>query len=172
MDVKTVAAPIARSFHADNDDELSRYGIALVRPIGFERSQVFLVCLRVPAGAAMSGLKRDEAGPTSTVRTCIWPIASLTPCPAHAYCPGGFNVVQMAIGVRKRAASALPTVDELVNGMRSDGTVEKAIGEAGACGVVRVPVSLSENRSPTGQIAELGPCGPVWVTSRSRRLWV
>jgi polar amino acid transport system substrate-binding protein len=52
--------------------------------------------------------------------------------------PGRFNVVQMAIGVRKRAASALPTVDELVNGMRSDGTVEKAIAEAGLRGV-RVP---------------------------------
>jgi polar amino acid transport system substrate-binding protein len=52
--------------------------------------------------------------------------------------PGSFNVVQMAIGVRKRAASALPTVDELVNGMRSDGTLEKAIAEAGLRGV-RVP---------------------------------
>jgi hypothetical protein len=52
--------------------------------------------------------------------------------------PGHFNVVQMAIGVRKRAASALPTVDDLVNGMRSDGTVEKAIAEAGLRGV-RVP---------------------------------
>jgi polar amino acid transport system substrate-binding protein len=52
--------------------------------------------------------------------------------------PGRFNVVQMAIGVRKRAASALPAVDELVNGMRSDGTVEKAIAEAGLRGV-RVP---------------------------------
>ena len=52
--------------------------------------------------------------------------------------PGRFNVVQMAIGVRKRAASALPTVDELVTGMRSDGTVEKAIAEAGLRGV-RVP---------------------------------
>ena len=52
--------------------------------------------------------------------------------------PGRFNVVQMAIGVRKRSASQLPTVDELVNGMRSDGTVEKAIAEAGLRGV-RVP---------------------------------
>ena len=52
--------------------------------------------------------------------------------------PGRFNVVQMAIGVRKRAASALPTVDELVTGMRSDGTVAKAIAEAGLRGV-RVP---------------------------------
>jgi MFS family permease len=41
-------------------------------------------------------------------------------------------------GVRKRAASALPTVDELVNGMRSDGTVEKAIVESVPRGV-RVP---------------------------------
>ena len=52
--------------------------------------------------------------------------------------PGRFNVVQMAIGVRKRAASALSTVNELVTEMRSDGTVEKAIAEAGLRGV-RVP---------------------------------
>jgi len=52
--------------------------------------------------------------------------------------PGRFNVVQMAIGVRKRAGSALPTVDEFVNGMRSDGTVQRAIAEAGLRGV-RVP---------------------------------
>ena len=58
--------------------------------------------------------------------------------PGARVLPGRFNVVQMAIGVRKRAASALPTVDELVNGMRSDGTVEKAIAEAGLRGV-RVP---------------------------------
>lgn len=58
--------------------------------------------------------------------------------PGARVLPGRFNVVQMAIGVRKRAASALPTVDELVNGMRSDGTVAKAIAEAGLRGV-RVP---------------------------------
>ncbi|WP_409411341.1 hypothetical protein, partial [Bradyrhizobium sp. AUGA SZCCT0182] len=58
--------------------------------------------------------------------------------PGAQVLPGRFNVVQMAIGVRKRAASALPTVDELVTGMRSDGTVEKAITEAGLRGV-RVP---------------------------------
>jgi polar amino acid transport system substrate-binding protein len=52
--------------------------------------------------------------------------------------PGRFNVVQMAIGVRKRAASALPAVDEFVIEMRSDGTVQKAIAEAGLRGV-RVP---------------------------------
>src|SRR3954467_7498581 len=47
--------------------------------------------------------------------------------------PGRFNVVQMAIGVRKRAASALPTVDEVVNGMRSDGTWRKQLPKPG-CG--------------------------------------
>jgi polar amino acid transport system substrate-binding protein len=51
---------------------------------------------------------------------------------------GRFNVVQMAFGVRKRAASALPTVDEFVNRIRSDGTVQKAIVETGLQGV-RVP---------------------------------
>ena len=44
----------------------------------------------------------------------------------------------MAIGVRKRAASVLPTIDELVTGMRFDGTVKKAIAEAGLRGA-RVP---------------------------------
>ena len=48
---------------------------------------------------------------------------------------GRFNVVQMAIGVRKRAASALPTADAFLNQIRSDGTVQKAIAEAGLRGV-------------------------------------
>jgi len=52
--------------------------------------------------------------------------------------PGRFNVVQMAIGVRKRAATALPTVDAFVNKIRADGTVQNAITEAGLKGV-RVP---------------------------------
>jgi polar amino acid transport system substrate-binding protein len=52
--------------------------------------------------------------------------------------PGRFNVVQMAIGVRKRAASALPAIDDFVNQIRSNGTVQKAIAEAGLRGV-RVP---------------------------------
>ena len=42
-----------------------------------------------------------------TARTCTSPTGSLTPCPVTCV-PGRFNVVQMAIGVRKRAASALP----------------------------------------------------------------
>lgn len=58
--------------------------------------------------------------------------------PGARVLPGRFNVVQMAIGVRKRAAAALPTVDEFVNRIRSDGTVQKAIAEAGLRGV-RVP---------------------------------
>jgi polar amino acid transport system substrate-binding protein len=52
--------------------------------------------------------------------------------------PGSFNVVEMAIGVRKRSASALPAVDQFVNQIRSDGTVQKAILEASLRGV-RVP---------------------------------
>lgn len=52
--------------------------------------------------------------------------------------PGRFNVVQMVIGVRQRAAAALPAVDEFVNRIRADGTVQKAIAEAGLRGV-RVP---------------------------------
>src|SRR5262245_11509666 len=35
--------------------------------------------------------------------------------------PGRFNVVQMAIGIRKRSAAALPTVDAFVNRNRADG---------------------------------------------------
>jgi len=58
--------------------------------------------------------------------------------PGARVLPGRFNVVQMAIGVRKRAAEALSTVDEFVNRVRSDGTVQKAITEAGLKGV-RVP---------------------------------
>jgi len=58
--------------------------------------------------------------------------------PGARVLPGHFNVVQMAIGVRKRASVALPTVDALVNKMRSDGTIQKAIDEAGLRGV-RVP---------------------------------
>ena len=58
--------------------------------------------------------------------------------PGARVLPGRFNVVQMAIGVRKRAAAALPTVDEFVHRIRSDGTVQKAITEAGLRGV-RVP---------------------------------
>ena len=58
--------------------------------------------------------------------------------PGARVLPGRFNVVQMAIGVRKRAAAALPNVDEFVTRIRSDGTVQKAIAEAGLRGV-RVP---------------------------------
>jgi|SoiMetStandDraft_2_1073263.scaffolds.fasta_scaffold13497_5 polar amino acid transport system substrate-binding protein len=58
--------------------------------------------------------------------------------PGARVLPGRFNVVQMAIGVRKRAAAALPTVDEFVNRIRADGTVQKAIAESGLRGV-RVP---------------------------------
>jgi len=58
--------------------------------------------------------------------------------PGARVLPGHFNVVQMAAGVRKRASAALPTVDAFVNKMRSDGTVQKAIDEAGLRGV-RVP---------------------------------
>jgi polar amino acid transport system substrate-binding protein len=52
--------------------------------------------------------------------------------------PGRFNVVQMAIGVRKRTVSALPTIDEFVNPIRSGWHRTQAIAEAGLRGV-RVP---------------------------------
>src|SRR5437016_270672 len=86
-----------------------------------------------PAREALATRKADVYG--ENLHLCHR-IADALPS-AHVL-PGRFNVVQMAIGVRKRAASALPTVDDVVNGMRSDGTVEKAIAEAGLRGV-RVP---------------------------------
>jgi polar amino acid transport system substrate-binding protein len=58
--------------------------------------------------------------------------------PGSRVLPGRFNVVQMAIGVRKRAEAALPIVNEFVSRIRSDGTVQAAINEAGLRGV-RVP---------------------------------
>jgi len=58
--------------------------------------------------------------------------------PGARVLPGRFNVVEMAIGVRKKSAAALSVVDEFVNRIRSDGTVQKAITEADLRGV-RVP---------------------------------
>jgi len=58
--------------------------------------------------------------------------------PGARVLPGRFSGVQMAIGVRKRAQSVLPQVDQFVHKIRSDGTVQKAITEAGLRGV-RVP---------------------------------
>jgi polar amino acid transport system substrate-binding protein len=58
--------------------------------------------------------------------------------PGARVLPGRFNVVEMAIGVRKRAASVLPVIDEFVNLIRSDDTIKKAISAAGLRGV-RVP---------------------------------
>jgi polar amino acid transport system substrate-binding protein len=63
--------------------------------------------------------------------------------PGARVLPGRFNVVQMAIGVRKRAASALPTIDELVNGNAvrwHSGESHRRSRPAGRSG----PVSLSE----------------------------
>lgn len=58
--------------------------------------------------------------------------------PGARVLPGRFNVVQMAIGVRNRAASELPAIDAFVNLIRSDGTVQNAVTEAALRGV-RVP---------------------------------
>lgn len=60
-----------------------------------------------------------------TITLAITTLATILPS-AHVL-PGHFNVVQMAIGVRKRASAALPAVEMFVNTMRSDGTVQKAI---------------------------------------------
>jgi len=86
-----------------------------------------------PARAALAAAKADVYGENLHLAHRI-----ADALPGARVLPGRFNVVQMAIGVRKRAAAALPTVDEFVNRIRSDGTVQKAVAEAGLRGV-RVP---------------------------------
>jgi polar amino acid transport system substrate-binding protein len=86
-----------------------------------------------PAREALASAKADVYGENLHLAHRI-----ADSLPSARVLPGRFNVVQMAIGVRKRAAAALSTVDEFVNRIRSDGTVEKAIAEAGLRGV-RVP---------------------------------
>src|SRR5262245_54576130 len=86
-----------------------------------------------PARAALSTGKADVYGENLHLAHRIGDAL-----PGARVLPGRFNVVQMAIGVRKRAAAALPTVDEFVTRIRSDGTVQRAIAEAGLRGV-RVP---------------------------------
>ena len=76
----------------------------------------------------------DAVSPVGRTRTA--PAADALP--GARVLPGRFNVVQMAIGVRQRSASAIPAIDDFVNRTRSDGTVQKAIAEAGLRGV-RVP---------------------------------
>ena len=86
-----------------------------------------------PAREALATGRADFYGENLHLAYCI-----ADALPGARVLPGRFNVVQMAIGVRKQAASALPTVDEFVKQIRSDGTVQKAIAEAGLRGV-RVP---------------------------------
>ena len=86
-----------------------------------------------PAREALSTAKADVYGENLHLAHRV-----ADALPGARVLPGRFNVVQMAIGVRKRAAAALPTVDEFVNRIRSDGTVQSAIAEAGLRGV-RVP---------------------------------
>lgn len=92
----------------------------------------------VPAGfeAARETLAKGNADVYGENLHLAHRIADAVPG-AHVL-PGRFNVVQMAIGVRKRAVAALPTIDEFVTRIRADGTVQKAITEAGLNGV-RVP---------------------------------
>jgi polar amino acid transport system substrate-binding protein len=92
----------------------------------------------IPGGfeAARDALAKGEADIYGENLHLAYRIADAVPG-AHVL-PGRFNVVQMAIGVRKRAATELPAVDEFVNRIRVDGTVQKAITEAGLKGV-RVP---------------------------------
>jgi polar amino acid transport system substrate-binding protein len=51
---------------------------------------------------------------------------------------GRFNVVEMAVGIRRRATAALPAIDGFVAQIRANGTVAKAIAANGLRGV-RVP---------------------------------
>jgi polar amino acid transport system substrate-binding protein len=86
-----------------------------------------------PARAALANVEADVYGENLHL---AYRISDAVPG-AHVL-PGRFNVVQMAIGVRKRAEAALPAVDDSVKKIRADGVVQNAITEAGLKGV-RVP---------------------------------
>jgi polar amino acid transport system substrate-binding protein len=127
-----------------NADEVDRPGIKIGVAQG-SAPQTVLRCLiknaeivPVPGGfePAREALATGKADVYAENLHLAHRIADALPG-AHVL-PGRFNVVQMAIGVRVRAAAALPDIDEFVNRIRSDGTVEKAITEAGLRGV-RVP---------------------------------
>jgi polar amino acid transport system substrate-binding protein len=86
-----------------------------------------------PARAALANAEADVYGENLHL---AYRISDAVPG-AHVL-PGRFNVVQMAIGVRKRAEAALPAVDDFVKKIRADGVVQNAITEARLKGV-RVP---------------------------------
>jgi polar amino acid transport system substrate-binding protein len=94
--------------------------------------------LPIPGGfeAARTALANAEADVYGENLHLAHRIADAVPG-AHVL-PGRFNIVQMAIGVRKRAEAVLPTIDAFVEKIRADGTIQKAITEAGLRGV-RVP---------------------------------
>ncbi len=125
-------------------DEVDRPGVKIAVADGSAPHTVLRRLIKnaeivpVPGGfeAACDVLARGDADVYGENLHLAHRIAQAVPG-AHLL-PGRFNVVQMAIGVPKRAAAALPAIDAFVNRIRADGTVGNAIVEAGLNGV-RVP---------------------------------
>jgi polar amino acid transport system substrate-binding protein len=127
-----------------NADEVDQPGVRIAVAQGSAPHAVLRRMIKqaeivaVPGGfeAARDALEKGNADVYAENLHLAYRIADALPG-AHVL-PGRFNVVQMAIGVRKRAAPALPAIDEFVSQIRADATVQKAITESALKGV-RVP---------------------------------
>jgi polar amino acid transport system substrate-binding protein len=127
-----------------NADEVDQPGVRIAVAQGSAPHTVLRRMIKqaeivaVPGGfeAARDALEKENADVYAENLHLAYRIADALPG-AHVL-PGRFNVVQMAIGVRKRAAPALPAIDEFVSQIRADATVQKAITESALKGV-RVP---------------------------------
>jgi polar amino acid transport system substrate-binding protein len=124
-----------------NADEVDRPGIKIAVAQGGAPHSVLRRLIKnaeivpVPGGfePALDALATGKADVYGENLHLAYRIADALP--GARVLPGRFNVVEMAIGVRKRAAAALPAVDEFVSQIRADGTVHKAIVEAALRGV-------------------------------------
>jgi polar amino acid transport system substrate-binding protein len=124
-----------------NADEVDRPGIKIAVAQGSAPHSVLRRLIKnaeifpVPGGfePALDALATGKADVYGENLHLAYRIADALP--GARVLPGRFNVVEMAIGVRKRAAAALPAVDEFVGQIRADGTVHKAIVEAALRGV-------------------------------------
>jgi polar amino acid transport system substrate-binding protein len=127
-----------------NADEVDQPGVRIAVAQGSAPHAVLRRMIKqaeivaVPGGfeAACDALAKENADVYGENVHLAYRIADAVPG-AHVL-PGRFNVVQMAIGVRKRAAVALPDIDVFVSQIRADATVQKAITESALNGV-RVP---------------------------------
>jgi polar amino acid transport system substrate-binding protein len=136
---------VARSGAAPSSaDEVDRPGVRIAVAQGSAPHNVLRRLIKnaeivaVPGGLeaareALASGKADVYGENSHLAHRI-----ADSLPGARVLPGRFNVVEMAIGVRKRAASVLPVIDEFVNRIRADDTIKQAINAAGLRGV-RVP---------------------------------